>query len=135
MINELNKYKNVLKFLYSSKIVKINIQYPDLLHAYIFVSLLYENKAEVTTSCLSPVTFGSTTGLLLAIIVALFTVVVLQCVWLRKNNGMTWVTSKYAYLSKSSQWDIFYVLIDIQNTKLSLWCLGYIQVFKNTVFS
>lgn len=42
---------------------------------------------EVTTSCLSPVTFGSTTGLLLAIIVALFTVVVLQCVWLRKNNG------------------------------------------------
>lgn len=89
MINELNKYKNVLKFLYSSKIVIINIQYSDLLHAYIFVSLLYENKAEVTTSCLSPVTFGSTTGLLLAIIVALFTVVVLQCVWLRKNNGMT----------------------------------------------
>lgn len=89
MKNELNKYRNVLKFLYSSNIVKRNIQYADLLHAFIFVSLVYENKAEVATSCLSPVTFGSTTGLLLAIIVALFTVVVLQCVQLRKNNGMT----------------------------------------------
>lgn len=53
-----------------------------------FVSLLYKNKAEAATQCLSPVTFGTTTGLLLAIIVPLSIVVVLQCVRLRKNNGM-----------------------------------------------
>lgn len=47
----------------------------------------YENKAEAAMQCLSPVTFGTTTGLLLVIIVALFIVVVLQFVRLRKNYG------------------------------------------------
>lgn len=50
--------------------------------------LAYENKAEPAMQCLSPVTFGTTTGLLLAIIMALFIVVVLQFVRLRKNYGM-----------------------------------------------
>lgn len=43
--------------------------------------------SEAATQCLSPVTFGTTTGLLFAIIVPLSIVVVLQCVRLRKNNG------------------------------------------------
>lgn len=62
--------------------------------------ILHTYKAEGATHCLSLVTFGTTAGILLAIIVALSIVGVKLCMQLRKNNGMTSVTSKY--LSKSS---------------------------------
>lgn len=48
------------------------------------------------TQCLSPVAFGTTTGLLVAIIAALSVVVILQCVRKRNGNGKTTIMAYFS---------------------------------------
>lgn len=56
-------------------------EFSDVVHFTVF------SDPNNDTQCLSPVAFGTTTGLLLAIIVALSVVVILQCVRKRNDNG------------------------------------------------
>lgn len=72
------------------------------------------------TQCLSPVAFGTTTGLLVAIIVALSVFVILQCVRKRNGKGKTTTMAYFSTLYSSS---LNYV--NMQNS--------YIEILDNYV--
>lgn len=73
---------------------------------------------------LSPVAFGTTTGLLVAIIVALSVVVILQCVRKRNGNGKTTMMAYFSPLhpSQSSLNDVNMQnnYIDIQDNYVNM---------------
>lgn len=68
----------------------------------LIIGFFYTADPNNDTQCLSPVAFGTTTGLLVAIIAALSVFVILQCVRKRNGKGKTTMMAYFSTLYSSS---------------------------------